>query len=415
MRKRLVRIRLPWPDARTFASIRAATSAVSLPSCPTYQAPCPELAQESGDTLEVLQRKNLQLRADLRTLGWPKLIRFHGGGRTYELPLRTTTAICSASAEESTAAVLPYLAGFFDGDGCVAGRPGGCTLRVTQSYDKADILLLFRSTFGGSITRNSDGKGLRKPSLRWVVCGPSARSASQLLAPYSITKHRQLLLASEWPQEKSSRGSCMVELSLLKRVDSAIARRCSVGYVSGFFDAEGYIQHRGKATLRLQIGQKFGTVLHCVRRCLAHDLGLQAPVRSYSYPPRSISFLCVEGTSNSKAALRAMLGAGMRCKAAQAELALRLRPENAEQVGAALAELVGNQAYGKRQDQAARTRAFKIASMQAAAGQLNTWQLEKLQALRSEHALLKAQSENVLLQKYVHKIQALQGEIWAVR
>ena len=49
--------------------------------------------------------------------------------------------------------VLAYLAGFFDGDGCVACASGlsGCYLSTAQSFDQAEVLMLFYETFGGSI------------------------------------------------------------------------------------------------------------------------------------------------------------------------------------------------------------------------------------------------------------------------
>ena len=78
------------------------------------------------------------------------------------------------------------------------------------------------------------------------LCGQSARNAAQLLAPHSITKQQQLLLAAEWPDARSRREECKTELRALK--ESRLGRLtglCSWEYFAGFFDAEGYIhQHR---------------------------------------------------------------------------------------------------------------------------------------------------------------------------
>ena len=190
------------------------------------------LAAVSGDSLDILQQKNSELRATLQRLQWPRLLRFHSGGETHELPVRSQSeaSLVSAAAEER----LQYLAGFFDGDGCVHAQISGCALSVTQSFDQADILL-YRATLGGSIVKLCDGRGLQRPSLRWTISGPAARRAAHLLAPYSITKHKQLLLATDWPDETSGRQACRVELSSLKRFDSAVARQCSLEYLTGFF------------------------------------------------------------------------------------------------------------------------------------------------------------------------------------
>ena len=369
------------------------------------------LAAVSGDSLDILQQKNSELRATLQRLQWPRLLRFHSGGETHELPVRSQSeaSLVSAAAEER----LQYLAGFFDGDGCVHAQISGCALSVTQSFDQADILMLYRATLGGSIVKLCDGRGLQRPSLRWTISGPAARRAAHLLAPYSITKHKQLLLATDWPDETSGRQACRVELSSLKRFDSAVARQCSLEYLTGFFDAEGYIQPIAMAAVQLQIGQRFGTVLSCLQQMLAHNLGMQASL--YHYASRSV--LCIHGTSDAKDALRAMVGVGMLCKAEQAELAMSLTPQNAATVCQDLACRVGNQRYGNRQDLAGRARAQKLSKMQARAraGLLKDAQLQELDKFRSEHALLNAQHANRELQDFMHKVQNLSGECWEVK
>ena len=361
-----------------------------------------------GDSLEILQEKNSKLRAVLQMLQWPRLLCFQGHGETHKLPLRSEKCNVSDVLPATEGRVLRYLAGFFDGDGCVSGRG----LQVAQCFDRAEVLMLFRDTCGGSITKRRDGRGLRRPILQWSVHGQAARQAASRFAPCSITKQRQLLLLAHWPQEPLSRQACTRELSSLKRFDSAVSSDCSIEYFTGFFDAEGYIKVTGKTGLQLEVGQKFGTVLTCLQHMLAHDLGIQARVHQCSSRCR----LFIGGRSDCKAVLRAMLGVGMLSKARQAKLAVSLNLENSAQVCEEMAGCVGNHSCGKRQDHAGRVRALKVAQMQkqARAGIGDSSQLQELQRFSCEHALLNAQHANRELREYIHKIQSLRGECWDV-
>ena len=220
---------------------------------------CRKFRAEASDTLEQVQRKNKQLRVQLSKSPWPKLKFFSSKGQNYGLPLRAESRDLRCLP---VGPVLAYLAGFFDGDGCVACQQNmsGCSLVIGQSFDQAEVLVLFYETFGGSITLHRGGLGLNKPVLAWRACGQSARAAAQFLMPYSITKQKQLLLAAEWPVARSRREECKAELRALKKYDSAVSGRCSWEYCAGFFDAEGCIsQQRGGASLVLWLSAKART------------------------------------------------------------------------------------------------------------------------------------------------------------
>lgn len=399
---RLVRSHLPQPTTRTIAW--------ALPKFATWAAE--SLGARPGDTLETLRHKNAKLRAVLKTTQWPRLLRFHGSdGEAYELPLRSQKTCPSppplpADADD----ILQYLGGFFDGDGCVAGYLAHCRLVVGQSFDKAEILILFQATFGGSISRHRAGTGLRKPMIKWEISGQACRRAARLLAPYSLTKQRQLLLAADWPEHAFGRQQFVVELSRLKRHDSAVVGPCSVRYLAGFFDAEGNILPRHYISIRLRMVQKFRTVLDCLLRFLMQDLGIQATLTK----ERECFCLNVHGTSRAKQALHSMLSAGMLGKAKQAKLALTLTPENEAQVHADLAEMVGNQSFGKKLDEAGRARARGIASLKARKAVMDPRQMRELEMLKLEHDTSTAQRENQLLLEYKQKIETLRGELWEV-
>ena len=378
---------------------------------------CRSSAAGVCETLEEVRRKNKQLRVQLDKSPWPILRCFSAKGQNYSLPLRAESRELRRLPPEP---VLTYLAGFFDGDGCVACESSlsGCRLHVGQSFDQAEVLMLLYETFGGSITRKWSGMGLRKPLLQWIACGECARNAAQLLAPQSITKQKQLLLAVQWPEAKSDRKDCKAELSALKEYDSAVAGPCSWEYCTGFFDAEGCIsQKRGGASLVLEIKQKHPRVLKCLREFLAQSLGKDARLAKAGL---SAHVLSVWGLTCCQQILQHLLAAGLLCKAEQARLALGLTPETAAQVPAELGRLTGNQQFGKRLDAAGQERARKISATSAQAarcrkdGQLAEAEakLDEVEMLKAEHELLKANHENQQLLQYMSKLQSLHHNSW---
>ena len=324
---------------------------------------CRRLLAETSDTLQEVQGKNKQLRVQLSKTPWPILKSFSANRQTYNLPLR------AESGDLPSEPVLAYLAGFFDGDGCVscASNLSGPVLQVSQAFDQAEVLMRLGKTFGGSIAREHGGMGLRKPKLQWRAYGQSARNAAQLLAPQSITKQKQLLLAAEWPDARSRREECQAELRALKECDSAVARPCSWEYCAGFFDAEGYIrQLNGGASLTLEVTQKHPQVLKSLREFLAEASSIEARVGKLPQH-RHAHALRVGGLSDCKLVLQHLLAAGLLCKAEQAKLVLDLTPETAAQVHTELGPLTGNQMFGHRLDAAGLERARKIKCAQARA------------------------------------------------
>ena len=370
-----------------------------------------------GDTLMAVKEENKQLRSFLQTLSWPRLTGFEANGKLFQLPVSLKE---SSPSELIQSQRLSYLAGFFDGDGCVT-RPknmSGCILKVDQSFVQPEILLLFRGTFGGSILRGRDGTGLRRPMLSWQVYGNMARRTARLLSLHSILKKRQLLLAAAWPDEPADRQTASVELRSLKQHDSAVVGSCSLEYFTGFFDAEGNVGQRGHASLWLQLGQKHCTVLHCLQGLLQNEYGVNAPIRYH----RSSHVLEINGTSTCKFLLNEMLQAGLICKARQAETAIGLTVENCHDTRAALGTMVGNQRFGQRLDKDGVERALKIRCLQTRAGCLMRRgevkeaeaKLQEAADLKEEHQLLNAQRESQELLQYIDWVQGLQGNFWQV-
>ena len=342
---------------------------------------------------------------------------FEAHGKLFHLPVCLKESSPSELLEPTR---LSYLAGFFDGDGCVSPRGlSGCCLQVVQSVVQPEILLLFRDMFGGSIVRGGDGLGLRRPILSWRICGSLARRAAHLLSPHSILKKRQLSLAAAWPDEQADRQAANVELRSLKQYDSAVVGPCSLEYFAGFFDAEGYVEQcsHSPASLRLWLRQKHSAVLHCLQGFLQSEFRINAPIRFHrSY------VLIVSDTPTCKFLLGEMLQAGLICKAKQAETAIGLTLENCDDTRAALGTMVGNQRFGQRLDKAGVERASKIRRLQRRAGWLmQRGEVKEAEAilqetadLKEEHQLLNAQQENQELLQYIDRVQGLQENFWQV-
>ena len=374
------------------------------------------LVAESGDLLHVVKKKNQDLRVLLRTVKWPRLMSVVVQGKTYNLPFRGTASLTRdwASCTEER---LRYLAGFFDGDGCVQNQSclSGCNLTVTQSIKQIDVLLLFLDVFGGRLTRHADGAGLCHPSLRWQVSGTDACCAARLLARYSITKRRQLEIVADWPMDRPGRVCGREDLKSLKQYDSAVSAECTLEYCTGFFDAEGHVQHRGGAQLCLHIHQKFVTVLECVHDCLLNQVGVAAQLRRAN---DALFHLYVSRAPACKEVLQEMIRAGLLCKAEQARLAIGLTLENCVEVRAGLARCVGNQQFGKKFNEDGMKRARNISVMRMHAARLRQCgeltkaeaKLHEIHVLKEEHKLLNAYHENKELHDYMCVLRGRLGK-----
>ena len=374
------------------------------------EAEVPSLASIE-DSLKKLKAKNRQLRAELAEMPWPRLESFVVHGKTYRLPYRSQAELPPDSTLEITAEAIKYLAGFFDGDGNVQACGSHCELRVVQSYDHPEVLMMFLQVFGGGIYKAGDGKGLQKPVLVWVLSKSSLAAAR--LAAHSVTKRRQLDIAATWPSLSSAqRQQCHEELVSLKRYDSGVENSCSWEYVAGFFDAEGSIDLNGcQLSIRLSLEQKFPTVLAVLQSFVERELDKRIELTQTAKAFR----LQVASGPHRRFILSSMLDAGLVRKAQQAKLALSLTTENAFEVRRALGELSGNQQFAKRLDEVGLERARKIrneagrARRAARIGQVEKAAaiLKDVEELKSYHVLQNALCENRALQEYMGRMCCL--------
>lgn len=80
-----------------------------------------------------------------------------------------------------------YLAGFFDGEGCIESN--GRTVGVTNTYP--DILYRFQRYFGGKVAPKTDNSRSGRDQWRWSCSGPDARHFLYVISPNLTEKRSQ--------------------------------------------------------------------------------------------------------------------------------------------------------------------------------------------------------------------------------
>eukprot|EP00746_Dinoflagellata_sp_MGD_P013199 gnl/MRDRNA2_/MRDRNA2_128428_c0_seq1.p1 gnl/MRDRNA2_/MRDRNA2_128428_c0~~gnl/MRDRNA2_/MRDRNA2_128428_c0_seq1.p1 ORF type:complete len:406 (+),score=59.20 gnl/MRDRNA2_/MRDRNA2_128428_c0_seq1:109-1326(+) len=305
--------------------------------------------EHSSEALRRLERRHQRIASLQKRLVLPKVSGFQARGQYYDLPWK------GDESEEAFDAVtrdeLDYLVGFFDGDGCVHAQSdlSGCRVKISQTWDKGEVLLHFMDVFGGGIYNQSSAQGAWKHKLEWVVAGKKAQRSASFLASRPSLKSSQLQIAAAWPKCPHVRRGCDTELRRLKRAPHPEHVECTWPYLAGFFDAEGCIRISPICpAMSLTIVQKHKPVLSSIQQFLKseHPEGTSA-----IYEAPGHYRLMVTQTDFSRHILNNMLTAGLIVKQRSAQLALTLTKENHFDVRDGLAELSGNQKRYFRLDQ----------------------------------------------------------------
>ena len=279
---------------------------------------------------------------------------------TYSLPLKAV----GPPEEEPTQEELEYLVGFFDGDGCVtmsSGR-GQISLRIGQSIDSAQILLMFRDKLGGGVSRNRNRTGLQKACLMWQVYSSTMQHAALLLGRVPSMKQGELHIAAGAPIDKADRAKVAKKLKAFKRKDySPTNLTITWPQLAGFFDAEGSVSvHPYNVTLLLDISQANPCILRHVKSFL-HNNGLP----KWSFRARqSISRLSCTDLPTAKRTLELLLSNGLLVKKMQAKVAMSLSAHNHKQVRKDVMNLNGWQKRCERLDEEGSLLAKKINALQ---------------------------------------------------
>ena len=271
--------------------------------------------------LEVISRK---LMEHLRSQRRPPLTHVNVGGVLLRLPIRAEVLVRNSVPAPKQHA--EYLAGVFDGDGCVLaqGDLSGFALSVSQQIENNSLLIAFLYRFGGSISACHSGTGTKQPSIQWRVYGQAARKAAAELEEHCLVKKEQLEIALRWPNGRTDREQCAVRLKGLKRLEPNIAESATTSwrYISGFFDAEGCIRIAPDCnTVRLSMVQRDLPILDAIRRFLEHKL--PSSYVGTSQIAQSHYVLEVASKNSVRYILEGMLANGLLVKRATAEHVLQ--------------------------------------------------------------------------------------------
>ena len=353
-------------------------------------AVCSLLRRCISTQLERWQRRCDRLTQLQRKIRFPRPEVFNVDGQTYELPLPPVKQVRSPSQEE-----LEYLAGFFDGDGCVTmtQRTGQLFLQIGQNIDSSEVLLHFRSLLGGSVRYQSASTGSNKAMLQWRLGGSKMSHAAATLSRVPSMKQAQLFIAAKGTVAGTERAQVQQKLKELKQKQHV--RDGWAGslwaYFAGFFDAEGAILVVPTyPSLRLEVQQ----VNPCV---LAHLLPFlhQNKLKAWRlYHKHSISTLACSNLQDCKRTLELLLKNGLLVKRKQAELALTLTVENHLQVRDAISSLKGWQGRYRRLDSQGIARAREICTLR-----------DKLRCMSgADHALLQSQLEQLCADHALQKL-----------
>eukprot|EP00440_Ansanella_granifera_P010443 gb/GFBE01011327.1/.p1 GENE.gb/GFBE01011327.1/~~gb/GFBE01011327.1/.p1 ORF type:complete len:413 (+),score=27.60 gb/GFBE01011327.1/:1-1239(+) len=390
---------------RPFAALRCCSSST--------RPLLPWVAPLQAKSLEQLQRRRARLQTLLKSLRWPVNTHFVAGGHQYALPCRAgklqadpVTGKLGLRATDSTGVL--YMAGFFDGDGCVttsATDLSSCTLLITQAYDRCEALLQFHTSFGGGIYSNGRGLGARKPSVHWAIRGARVQSVAFQLARASVLKQAQLSIVAEWPKCNHARQALACTLKELKQHEHNPSSPVSSWfYFTGLFDAEGCIKVSSQsATLRLTLVQKNGHFIKRVWQFLHEQQPGQWTVTTY----QSCYTLNCSRQEACRHALQRMLAHGLTVKRKEAELALKLTAANWLTTRDELSLLSGNQSKYRRLDASGATRAARISSLSHWARRPkhdNTQRALELKQLKLEHDIENRAAQIATLKQDIRRL-----------
>jgi len=112
---------------------------------------------------------------------------------------------------------LAYIAGFFDGEGCIRGTKQG-TLSIGAVNTDVAPLKFIEGIFGGSIYEQP-ADTVRKSVFHWRIGGMKAAVILKFLLPYFIVKKEQAILGIELAStsDKWRKVRIVAKLGALKR------------------------------------------------------------------------------------------------------------------------------------------------------------------------------------------------------
>jgi hypothetical protein len=104
---------------------------------------------------------------------------------------------------------LAYVAGLFDGEGCVnfSRNRSGCFIRVFVTNTNRELLESLQEKFGGDIAKLSGRKKGWKQAYVWRIAWTKAVEFLDKIQPYLCNKWRQAEVAFAWDANRLGRGN----------------------------------------------------------------------------------------------------------------------------------------------------------------------------------------------------------------
>ena len=107
---------------------------------------------------------------------------------------------------------LAYLAGFFDGEGCIyiqGPRPKRHCYQLSVRISQANrwILERYRMAFGGLIREIKPTSATAKCIWQWIISGKQAMEFLNTIYPYLILKQCEARVAIEFQSARRKRGT----------------------------------------------------------------------------------------------------------------------------------------------------------------------------------------------------------------
>ena len=352
-----------------------------------------------------------RLKDHLKLRKWPKLTHVEVEGRQFKMPIKFKdlgpdfVAKIGAIDDE-------YLAGFFDGDGCVSNTSSlsGCFLQLEQSVQNSRVIFQFLIQYGGSIGCSRSGCGSSSPAIYWRVFGETAQQAAFILQRHCLVKKEQLHIAMSWPSCRDQREACTTRLQYLKRIEPNLPsdQVISWTYLAGFFDAEGCILiDRASKNIRLEIWQRDAAILKAIQSYVfsqipSHDVALKL------YGGLGRHALISSRSSTTAHMLKSLLDHGLQWKRPAALQALSGPKSSHSKLRRDLGIGKGKQSFFEKLDEDGCTRAREIKKINAklfyAKGRGHVVADElwaALQCAKLEHKVLTAQSQVLKLRSFI--------------
>nr|QYA18403.1 homing endonuclease LAGLIDADG [Clandestinovirus] len=171
-----------------------------------------------------------------------------------------------------------YVAGFFDGDGCVTTqvrKSGKSSIKVSftqaQQDGVPDVLVAMQKVYGGTLSSSSRGPNTWRNRHTLSFSGCEATWLLLDLDRHTIVKQRQTSIALAFIKSNDDDTHALLaeELGLQKELDELNSlivpphhHNLTDSYLAGLFDAEGCTRINGKS-IDVSIAQKSSISLLC--------------------------------------------------------------------------------------------------------------------------------------------------------